>query len=59
LEQQFFIEPLGKHIKITSAAQPLKAVDVINEAKEVYAEIIVYEYHGKPNQLWHVVNLDK
>lgn len=30
-----------------------------NESKEVYKEIIVYEYHGKPNQLWTVVYLDK
>ena len=29
-----------------------KVLDVINEKEKVYAEIIGYELHGGPNQLW-------
>jgi hypothetical protein len=30
---------------------------VNNESTDVYKEIIVYEYHGKPNQKWEIIEL--
>lgn len=32
-------------------------IDVNNESTEVYKEIILYEYHGKLNQKWQIIDL--
>ena len=36
---------------------PNKVFDLSNESKEIYQEIIVYDYHGNKNQKWTIVDL--
>ena len=58
IEQQFFIEKSYENqYIIRSVAFPDKVIDVTNESKEVYKEIVVYEGHGKPNQKWIITDL--
>ena len=60
--QQFVLKPIvgsqESQVTIVSYGQQGRVVDVVNESKEVYKEIIVYEHHGRLNQRWMVIALD-